>query len=180
MIVIKDLKNFSSPGTAVTVGKFDGVHIGHQKLLEALLKEKGSLESCVFTFDILKDNNILDSENRILSEEEKEKKFEDLGIEKLILFPFDSKTASISPENFVKDILVKGLNCKLLVVGDDFRFGKNREGDINLLKKLSKDLDFRLTVIKREEFEGSPVSSSRIREELKNNNYKKAEAMLGK
>ena len=161
------------------MGKFDGVHIGHRKLLETLMKEKGSLESCVFTFDIQKDCGILDCEHRICTEEEKENILEKMGIEKLVLFPFNEKTASIEAVDFVRTILVEKLNCKLLVTGDDFRFGKDRKGDTKLLKKLSEEYGFRLIVIGREEFEGSPVSSSRIREEIGNNNLEKANEMLG-
>ncbi len=180
MLVIKDLEKFKSPGTAVTVGKFDGVHIGHRKLLETLLSEKGDLESCVFTFDIQNESKIMNNENRICTEEEKEKILGSLGIDKLILFPFNKDTASVTAEDFVKDILVKRLNCRLLVVGDDFRFGKDRAGDTGLLEKMSKELGFDLIVVKREEFEGSPVSSSRIREEIRKENFEKVGAMLGK
>ncbi len=180
MQIIKDLNNFKSSGTAVTVGKFDGVHIGHRKLLDTLMNEKGELEACVFTFDIQKDSKILDSDNRICTEKEKEVILEQIGIDKMILFPFNKETANIMPCDFVKDILFTRLNCKLLVVGDDFKFGKDRGGDIELLKKMSDELGFRLKVIKREEYEGAPVSSTRIREELKNKNFDKAVAMLGK
>ncbi len=179
MLVIRDIEKFRSSGTAVTIGKFDGVHIGHRKIIEILMKEKKDLEACVFTFDIQKDNSVLETGNRICSEDEKETILEGLGIEKLVLFPFNKETAAIEARDFVKDILFEKLKCRLLVVGDDFRFGKNRAGDTELLKEMSTELGFRLIVIKREEFEGSPVSSSRIREELKNKNFEKARHMLG-
>lgn len=179
VLIYKTLENFTSSGTAITVGKFDGVHIGHRKLLDVLMAEKGDLEACVFTFDIRKGTGILENDNRICSEEEKEKILEKIGIQKLVLFPFDKETASIPARDFVEKILCKKLCCKLLVVGDDFRFGKDRKGDIDLLKQLSSKLGFRLIVVKREEFEGAPVSSSRIREALKDKNFKTASAMLG-
>ncbi len=180
MRIIRDIEQFKSRGTALTIGKFDGVHIGHRKLLETLMDEKGNLESCVFTFDVNKDCSVLDHDHRICSEKEKEGILSELGIETLVLFPFDDTAASMLPDDFVRDILVKKLNIKLLVVGDDFHFGKDRLGDTDLLMKLSKELDFRLIVVDREEFEGFPVSSSRIREELQKKNYTKAGAMLGR
>ncbi|MCR5584372.1 MAG: FAD synthetase family protein [Lachnospiraceae bacterium] len=179
MLVIRDIEKFRSEGTAITVGKFDGVHIGHRKIIEILMKEKKDLEACVFTFDIQKDNKILESENRICTESEKEAILEQLGVEKLILFPFNKDTAGIEARDFVKNILFEKLKCRLLVVGDDFKFGKNRNGDIGLLKEMSAELGFKLIVIRREEFEGSPVSSSRIREEIKKQNFDKAGHMLG-
>ncbi len=180
MKICRTLDNFKSAGTAVTIGKFDGVHIGHRKLIEVMLKEKQDLESCVFTFDIKSDTDIMDPKNRICTEEEKENIFESLGIDAVILYPFNKTTAAVSAEDFVESILVGKLNCRLLVVGDNFRFGKDRLGDTKLLQKLSVKYGFRLIVIGREEFEGQPVSSSRIREEIKNKNYDKASAMLGK
>ena len=180
MRIYKDLDNFKSTGTAVTIGKFDGVHIGHRKLIEVMLKEKQDLESCIFTFDIKKDTDIMDPKNRICTEKEKENILEGLGIDVMILYPFDRKTAAVSAEEFAENILIRKLNCRLLVVGDNFRFGKDRQGDTALLKKLSEKYGFRLIVIKREEFEGQPVSSTRIRDEIRNKNYDKAGAMLGK
>ncbi len=180
MIIYKDLEQFNSEGTAVTVGKFDGVHAGHRMLLETLLKNAGDLEPCVFTFDIPENGRILKNDHRICTEQEKENILESLGIKKLILFPFNEKNAATEAESFVEDILVRKLKCKLLVVGDDFRFGKDRAGDTELLKKLAPKLGFELIVVKREEFEGSPISSSRIREEISKKNVEKVRAMLGK
>ncbi len=180
MLIIRDTDQFKSEGTAITVGKFDGVHIGHRKLLNVLIKEKGDLETCVFTFDVMSGNGIMDNDNRICSETEKEDILEKMGIDKVVLYPFNEETASVTAENFVKDILVGRLKCRLLVVGDDFRFGRDRSGDTALLKKMSEELGFRLIVVEREKYDGSPVSSSRIREEIKKKNFKKAGEMLGR
>ncbi len=175
---IDDIFKAESKKSAVTIGKFDGVHIGHMKLLNTLMKEKKDLESVVIVtgFDFNDEGNT----DQIMSKTERIKIFKNIGIDKTVLFPLTKENAEIPAETFVKNILVEKLNCKLLVVGDNFRFGRDRMGDIPFLSEMSRKYDFKLMVIEREKYENEPVSSTRIRSELKQGHLEKAHKMLGR
>ena len=125
MKLIKDLTEISIKAqTAVTLGKFDGLHLGHQKLIHQVLKkkEKGYL-STIFTFDRPPQKLLTGSENKIiLTNEEKQKMLEDIQIDLFVQCPFTKEIAQLEPEDFVKDILKKKLHVGYLVVGTDFRF----------------------------------------------------------
>lgn len=175
---IDDIFKAESKKSAVTIGKFDGVHIGHMKLLKTLITEKKDLESVVIVtgFDFNNESNT----EQIMPQNERIGIFKNIGIDKVVLFPLTRQNAEIPAETFVKNILVGKLNCKLLVVGDNFRFGRNREGDIRFLFDLSYKYGFKLMVVEREKYENEPVSSTRIRSELKKGHIDTAHKMLGR
>lgn len=176
MEIIKDLSKIQWNKTSVTIGKFDGVHIGHRRLLKAVLEGKNrGCTPVVFTFDRFPGKA---SGKLLYSEEEKQKKMRELGMEYYVLFPFSKENASMEPEQFVKDILVDRLHMKELYIGEDFRFGKDRKGNIELLQKLSGLYGFSCHVFKKETFKDEPVSSSRIREELTQGATETVAAML--
>ena len=181
MEIINDITKVQWNKTSVTLGKFDGVHLGHRMLMENVLEaKKDGCIPTVFTFDKFP-SNFLRQEvvTTILIEEEKERLLEDLGMERYVLFPFHEKTASLEPEEFVEEILVKTMKVKELFVGADFRFGKGRRGNAALLKEMSEKHGFIFRAIDKRMYKGAEVSSSRIRECIVNGEMEDVTAMLG-
>lgn len=153
--------------SAVTLGNFDGVHLGHQRIFK-LLKEKARLiggASVVYTFEP-HPVKVLYPEKRmplITSYRERAELVERLGVEVLISAPFDLEFANIGAKEFVRDILVRALGVKAVLVGYDYAFGRNREGDIDLLRAMGREMGFEVEVVPPVMLNGSVVSSSRIR-----------------
>jgi len=181
MKIIKDITKVQWNRSSITLGKFDGVHLGHRMLMEnvVMAKENGCVPT-VFTFDKFP-SQVLRKEivTSILIEEEKEQLLADLGIERYVMFPFHEKTASMEPEEFVEEILVKTLHVKELFVGADFRFGKGRRGNVALLEKLAEKHEFLFKAVDKRMFKGAEVSSSRIRDCIINGEMEDVTAMLG-
>ncbi len=179
MKIIRDLSKLDIDSSIVSLGKFDGVHKGHQALISKMMEHKKNRSTIIFTFDIPKDSPFYKPEQaNIFSEKEKEKKFESLGIDYYILYPFTKKAMDMEAEDFISEILINKLNATEVVVGDDFRFGKDRRGDVEMLEAFAEIFDFTVTVIKRIEFDGEPISSTRIREALKKGEEDLAKNML--
>ena len=181
MEIIKDITQIQWNNTSITLGKFDGVHLGHRMLMENVLsaKERGCTPT-VFTFDkfpaqVLRQESMAS----ILVEEEKEQLLEQLGIERYVLFPFHDKTASMEPEEFVEEILVKIMKVRELYVGADFRFGKGRKGNAVMLEQLSRKYNFIFKAVDKRLYHGAEISSSRIRDCIVNGEMEDAAAMLG-
>ena len=181
MELIKDINQIQWNNTSVTLGKFDGVHLGHRMLMDKVLadEKKGCIPT-VFTFDRFPSQFLLHQKmTSILLEEEKEQLLEHLGIKRYVLFPFHEKTASMEPEQFVEEILVNTLRVKHLYVGTDFRFGKNRRGDVRLLKELSQKFDFSFEAVEKLVYQGKEISSSRIRDAILKGQMEDVTKMLG-
>lgn len=181
MEIIKDITQVQWNKTSVTLGKFDGVHLGHRMLIENVLqaKENGCTPT-VFTFDKFPSQFLRqETVTSILTEEEKEQVLEEFGMERYILFPFHEKTASMEPEEFVEEILVKIMKVKELYVGADFRFGKGRRGNSALLEELAKRYGFIFRAVDKRVYQGAEVSSSRIRDCIANGEMEAVTAMLG-
>lgn len=173
---------FKKENTCVTLGKFDGLHLGHQLLLDHVttLQDQG-MTSVMFTFDYHPGNLFSEQEVRLIyTEEEKKFLLEKKGIQVMISYPFTRETANLEPEIFVKHILVEQLHAKAIVVGSDYRFGKQRSGDVELLQMLSKKFGYQLIVCEKRKYKGDIVSSTRIRELLKQGIMEKANELLGK
>ncbi len=130
MNIISDAKEvYIKEKTAVTLGKFDGIHKGHQKLVSKILGyKKQGFASVVFTF-LDYPLSVLSGtvKKTLLTDEEKEEILREKGIDYLIEYPFDTTLMSMEPEQFVKEILIDKLNCSVIVVGSDFRFGYQRK-----------------------------------------------------
>lgn len=165
-------------GTAVTIGKFDGFHRGHKKLLD-LIKNESGLESLVVTFLVSprvalsgeeNKNVCTDGERRLILENEK--------IDDLLECSFDKRFSETEPEEFIR-ILVENYSMKFLAVGSDFTFGSRGAGNTELLKKFSKKYSFRLLVIDKIKDMGRDISSTFIREEVRSGNVEAAEKLLG-
>lgn len=182
MEIIKDINLVQWNKTSVTLGKFDGVHLGHRMLMENVIAaKKTGCTPTVFTFDKFP-SQFLRQEiiTSILIEEEKEQLLEELGIERYVLFPFHEQTASMEPEEFVEEILVKTMKVKELFVGADFRFGKGRKGNAAMLENLSHKFNFEFKAVDKRMYHGAEVSSSRIRDCIVNGEMEDVAAMLGK
>lgn len=188
MKVITDIENLRLKNTIVTLGKFDGNHIGHQLLFDTVIKLKQpSLNTVIFTFNVPpamvigKDNNI---KNLITHDERYYHKYRD-EIDYIIEFPFNKQTMSMAAEDFVKEILVDRLDVKIIVVGEDFCFGKDRQGNVNTLKKLGEKYGFKVNALKKVIYspkgydEPQEVSSTLIKNEILKGNIEDANVMLG-
>lgn len=171
MEIIKGL-DFKIENSAVSLGKFDGFHRGHRLLLDRIL-EHPKLHATVFTFD-----GILNGK-QIYLEEEKRSLLERLGVEREVLFPFSEETRSMTPEIFIREMLVEQMDAKLICVGEDFHFGKDRRGDVDMLSKYAPQYGYELCVFPKIKEDGEVISSTRIRGELAQGRIEKANHLLG-
>ena len=117
--------------TSIAIGSFDGLHAGHRKLIESVVKENDYTPTIASFWPHPREVLYKETRLRLDLPEEKLPILEDLGIEQLVLIPFDKKLSKLSAENFIKDILIKQLQAKSISVGANFRFGFKRRGDIN-------------------------------------------------
>ena len=178
MQIIRNTTEFYLKNSCVTLGKFDGVHRGHRKLISTVVEDTEH-QAVVFTFDPLPDAP-MKKINPIYSEGEQENVFAELGVQVLIRYPFSKKEASMSAETFVERVLIGQLDAKHIVVGRDFRFGNACKGDYRLLEELSKKYGYRLTVHDKLMFAGEEISSSRIRACIESGDFVSASYMLGR
>ena len=181
MICLETIEQFHiDEPTALTIGKFDGLHRGHEKLLSILLdKQKEGLRSVVFTFDIPPRRLTEGEGQKVLStNSERQALFAERGIDYLVQCPFTPEIMCMEPEDFV-DWIVTSLNVKSIVVGEDCRFGHNRRGDHRLLAQLAGRYGYGLQVVEKLRFEGRDISSTYIREEISKGNMETAEQLLG-
>ncbi len=173
--------DFKLSNTAVCLGKFDGLHIGHQALINYVISQKDKgYQSAVFSFAMHPFNLFSDREiSLIYTEEEKRFQLEKMKLDAMISFPFTKETSNMRAVDFIKEILMEKMDAKIIAVGSDFRFGHNREGDVNLLESLSKTYGYELKVFDKIELNHSIVSSSKIREEIEKGNMELVTQMLG-
>ena len=168
--------------TAVALGKFDGVHAGHRKLLNELVaaKEDG-LKSVVFTFDPSPDALFgMGGFKQLSTLAEKEYMLKDLGTDVLIEYPLTRDSAAISPEAFIDEFIVKGLNAKLVIAGPDLSFGAGGKGNFALLNALRSTYGYETREIDKMIFGGKAISSSRIRQMIEGGAMEEADACLGR
>lgn len=157
--------------TAVTLGKFDGVHRGHQQLVQRILKKKG-LKSVMFTINNHRDGCLM-------TVEEKRRMLEPMGLSYLIDCPFVPEVSGMDAEDFVREILADRLHAKYIAVGADFRFGYQRKGDAALLLRLQEKYGFWVEVIEKETCRGREISSTYVKEALAQGNMELANELLG-
>ncbi len=181
MKVVKNKNIDESRYTAITLGNFDGIHLGHRKLISSIKQyaEKYSLKSIVFSF-FPHPKTFFNSEGfqTIFSCYEKERIIEELGIDELVQFPFTKDFANKEPEDFA-DFIFNNLKCKVLVVGEDYCFGKNRKGDFNLLKEIGDRKGAEVIKILSVMDNGIRVSSTRIRRCIEERNFIETQRLLG-
>ncbi|MES9856806.1 MAG: bifunctional riboflavin kinase/FAD synthetase [Sedimenticola sp.] len=186
MQVIRGLHNLRPRhrGSVATIGNFDGVHLGHQAVFEHL-REKGGelgLPTTVITFEpqplefFAPDR----APARLTRMREKLQALKDAGIERTVLLEFGPKLAAMPAPAFVQELLVEGLDVRYLFVGDDFRFGRGREGDIGLLRRVGDQHGFGVENMNTFAVGEERVSSTRIREALAQGDLEQAERNLGR
>ncbi len=161
--------------SAVSLGKFDGIHLGHRLLLDEILR-RGDSTPTVFTFALDADGK----RGYIYSEREKEIILKDLGIKRVVLFPFDDETKKMEPEDFIEKILVEKMGAEFICVGEDFRFGRNRRGNVGTLKAFASRCGYEVKVHRKLKSGDDVVSSTLIRKKLENGDIKQANEFLGR
>lgn len=168
--------------TIVTLGKFDGRHRGHQKLLRTMkeLKEKTGYPTAIFTFGSAPGTAVTGQPQTVITTNlERRANMEKMGIDYLVEYPFTDETRHMVPEAFIKDILAGRMNAREIVVGPDCSFGYNGAGNAALLREMALDLGYHLHVIEKEKDQRRDISSTYIREELDKGNVEKANELLG-
>ena len=179
---ISQLSNLAN--TIVTIGTFDGVHLGHQKIIKRLveLKKKQGGEIVLFTFDP-HPRKILFPEQLdlklITTTDEKCDLLKTFGVDCVLVFPFTREFSKMQAQDYISNIIAKGLKTKTLVIGYDHRFGTNREGNIDTLKHLSKMYNFEVEEIPAQEINQLNISSTRIRKAIEDGDIIIANAFLG-
>ena len=189
MDIIKHIDRIDSPykNAVITIGNFDGVHIGHQALFHQVIEKARALQgtSIVMTFEphpirVLKQNN---NPPLITLYEQKAELIAKAGIDILICIPFTQKFASIPAKEFIEEILVNLIGMKAIVAGKDYTFGKNREGNLDLLKIYGKRIGFEVIVVNGIQISNNSkdkISSTVIRELISDGKVAEAQKLLGR
>ena len=179
--ISKTLDFYVDESSAVTLGKFDGLHRGHELLIQELMRISKEKEyvSVVFTFDIPPKAKVNDLSCKVLTtNEEKQHIFENTGVDYLIECPFTRDVMCMEPKAFIAWITSR-LHMKYVVVGDDFRFGYNRQGDYQTLIAYEAEFGYKTIVVQKMQDNGRDISSTYIREEIAKGNISKANQLLG-
>jgi riboflavin kinase/FMN adenylyltransferase len=169
-------------GSVVTIGNFDGIHLGHQKIIAQLKEhaEKLQVPSVVISFNPTP-QNFFGADHAVLSSyEEKDFFLSSLGINYHLVINFNKEFSNINAQTFIEEFLLRKLNIKLCLVGDDFRFGKNRVGDFSLLQENGDKHGFAVEETATIEHNQIRISSTRIRECLQQNNLEETKKLLGR
>ena len=189
MKIFNQLEKITRPfkAAAITIGNFDGVHIGHHALFHEVIEKAHAIDgtSIAMTFEphpmrVLKKNN---HPPLITLYEQKEELIKRAGIDVLICIPYTREFASLSAEAFIKDLLVAKIGMQAIIVGEDYTFGKNREGNLSVLKSYSSQMGYEITVadwIKVGQNFSDRISSTRIRELGMAGEVEPARKMLGR
>ena len=189
MKVFDHLDNIKEPfkRAVITIGNFDGVHIGHQALFHEVIEKAASIDgtSVAMTFEphpmrVLRQNN---HPPLITLYEQKAELIEHTGIDVLICVPFTLEFAALSAERFIKNLLVQKIGMQAIVVGEDYSFGKNREGNIEMLRSYAQQYGFEVIVagwVRSARAMQDRISSTRIRELITDGLMEQAEKMLGR
>ena len=168
--------------TVVPIGKFDGRHKGHQKLLGRMMefKRRQGYQTAVFTFDMAPVSRLSGTVQKVITtNQERRNNMAKMGIDYLAEYPFTSDVIHLQAEDFVKEILIEKMNAKAIVVGTDCGFGYQRSGDARLLERLADTYGYQLEVVVKEKDDQRDISSTYIKEELSRGNIEKANKLLG-
>ncbi|PXZ06604.1 bifunctional riboflavin kinase/FAD synthetase [Gilliamella apicola] len=186
MKIIRGIANLNNQFSqcVLTLGNFDGVHLGHQQLINHLIEQgkKLNLPTVVMLFEPqpLEFFSKQNAPARLTSFKEKVQLIEKLGIDYIIAVPFTQTFANMSAANFIQDWLINQLQAKYIVIGDDFRFGHERKGDITLLQQYTHNNQFAVESMPTFVYNTLRVSSTAIREALFNSDFKLAHCLLGR
>ena len=188
MLVFHDIKEFPKPpnGCVVTIGKFDGVHLGHQLIIDQLKSQavESDLASLVIVIEPHPEEFFIEHRDkkflRLNTIREKLQLLETLGVDFVYQLSFDKKISEITAESYIKDFLVDGLGTRAMIIGDDFRFGKDRTGDYSLLEEYGKKYSYQVFKTATYEQNGHRISSSFVREQLLSSNFDLVTKILGR
>jgi len=183
MQLIRGLHNLKKQsGCVLTIGNFDGIHTGHQKIIKGLVEKANELKlpSIVISFSVTPESFFGRPKARLSSFRDKHLFLKLMGVDKHLLIRFNDSFSQTSAIFFVENILVERLKVRHCFIGDDFRFGKDRLGDYGLLEKLSKTYNFITENVEKVSIEGQRVSSSAVRLCLASGNFSMAEKLLGR
>lgn len=188
MILIQNTDQFSQlqQSCVATIGKFDGVHLGHQLILDQLKKkaEQYELPSLVILIEPHPEEFFAPTPDscpaRLTGLQEKLELLESFGIDYVLQLTFDKALSELSAENYIRQILVDGLGVKCFIVGNDFRFGHKRQGDFALMRAKGAEYGFDVVETAAYEYKGQRISSTVIREHLQNAEFALVEQLLGR
>jgi riboflavin kinase/FMN adenylyltransferase len=186
MEIVNDIYNFSGEfhNTAIAIGNFDGVHMGHQLLIRTLVEKskKEDLSSGVLTFNVHPRTILKPKQSPLIltTKNEKIKLISQLGVDKLFFADFNAKLSTLSPEEFVRNMLIRKLDAKVIVVGSDFTFGFKGAGNCSTLKKLAAELNYELLVVERFYYNNMVTSSTEIRQKILSGMIEEANMLLGR
>ena len=164
--------------TSIAIGSFDGLHEGHRRLIETVVKDSQYTPTIASFWPHPREVLCGETRLRLDLPEEKLPLLENLGIEQLVLIPFDRKLSKLSANYFLKDILFNQLQTKSISVGENFRFGYKRQGDVNTIKESIKNQGISLNIVSLLEDQNGRISSSRVRELLLNCDLENAKRLL--
>jgi len=184
MQIIRRLEDFPvlETNTVVAIGNFDGIHLGHKKILQFLASEAKihNLSSLILTFSPHPERYFGKKPFKMIQTmDQRLKEIGKYNINKTLVLPFNEEIASLSSRDFVQKIIIDKLHGKEIIVGNNFRFGKNRTGNVQILQKLSSLCGFKFFSIPSEKRQGRIISSSLIRTLLLEGSIEKANALLG-
>lgn len=167
--------------SAVAIGKFDGIHLGHQKLIETILSERrNGLQAVIFTFDPSPAEFFGGGKMaELTTKAEKRMLFEQMGVDVLIEFPLTAETASMEPEAFVRNILVDQMKTAFIAAGKDLSFGAGGLGDSRMLQNMAGDCGFRVQLIEKVCIADTEISSSIVRDEVREGHMEKIRLLTG-
>ena len=179
---LNDIPDNHGP-SSITIGNFDGLHIGHIELLKntIVLAKANNTIPVVLTFNPMPEEYFQNEYFfRLMNNTEKLGFIEDYGIEEIILIPFNEEFSKMDENRFIEEVLVKKLNAKHIIVGNDFRFGHKRIGDVKLLESYGHDKGIEVTIVNLIEISGKKISSTGIRKLLISGKISEANNLLGK
>ena len=167
--------------SAITIGTFDGVHVGHKKIIKNLIEKSDGLSTTLLTFFphprmVLQQDSDIKLINTI---EERIQLLNETGLDTLIVYPFSKEFSRLTAKDFVRDLLINRLNLKKIIIGYDHRFGRNRTANIDNLREFGSTFDFEVAEIKAKEIDDVTISSTKIRKALNEGDIETANSYLG-
>lgn len=170
--------------SAIALGMFDGVHTAHQKVISSMVKyaSENNLISVVYTFSNhpKEINHLIEPPKRLITPRQKESIMANLGVDVLVMVPFDINQLNITAQNFIEKVIVNQLNAKHITVGYDFRFGKNAKGSVQYIKDSAEKYKYAYNILEPIRHDGMVISSTRIRECLMSGHVRAANDLLGR
>ena len=183
MKIIRDLeKIFFENKITATIGGYDGIHIGHNRIISKVVQKakENNSKSALITFKPLPKIFFARKNFELLTTYKKIEILKELNVDYMILLRFNDSLISMSSKDFIEEILIKKLNISSLTVGHDFKFGKNQSGSVSDLQDYAHKGSFTLNVEEKHSIAGERISSSSIRDYIMQNNFEKASKMLGR